>query len=677
MNTKLLRLVGLVGLGLLVGACGTADEPAPFQTGAADVSQILAQKTGATILTLRDDHGNPYGYVATDTGRAVAPAAASEADMRGFLVDLGDDIPLGTSALSASTLGDMRGAGGGSALKLRKVVPGTDVPLLDDSVSVGFRDDGSFAFLATGASRPGSLDVTPVLDVEAAKAVALARAGNGATVPQAPELGVTTVTERPVLIYRIDVADEQGSLRVDVDAKTGDIVTEGRTDLHALAYSAESYFDGRNDRANAQKTLECSVVDGKLVRETRGGRLEIFDRATGAPITATASGDVWVADAAVPKGASPTFARGIAVDAQFHTGNAADFFATALVGGFGRPDGRIAVFVHELNNPAFGGFSPSWNAILVGDGVPMTKGSALYSRYPSPIAYDMMAHEYAHALLHNRGLTAPLSRYDFHNADAYIEAKAIHEGLADIFAMAAESGGGQKPWSSEILSFGGQALPHKSAPYRNHLHPANADPREFTTHHASIRETKSPPPGWTEGGWIDRRGYFRSGLVSHAFALMAYGGANETSFMGVETPLGMSPAFYAFAIGSMFLGKGATILDLAHATLGALAVPSHRTNAACAWVAVGVLPAGVAQARYGATCRDFGGTICAGMRDGTYCSARTTAASYVCRNGQIVSGNTCVSGRHCQRESGSFASRALLDAKGNATCGVARDPFGP
>ena len=670
MNTKLLRLLGLVGLGLLVGACGAKEDPAPFQTGSVDLSQVLAEKTGATILTLRDHQGNPYGYVATDTGRAIAPAAASETDMRGFLGELGDDIALGTSASRAPSLGDMRGAAGGSALKIRKVIPGTNVPLLDESVSVGLRDDGSFAFLATGASKVRSLDVAPVLDAEAAKQKALALAGQDATIPGAPELGVTTVTESPVLVYRINIADAEGSLRVDVDAKTGDIVAQGRTDLHALAYSAESYFDVRNDRASPQSTIECSVKDGKLVRETRGGRVEIFDRSTGAPITATAFGDVWVADTAVPKGALPTFTPGIAVNAQFHTGNAADFFGTALVGGFGAANGRITVFVHDRENTAFGAFAPAWNAILVGDGA-FAKGAstAPYTQYPSPIAYDMMAHEYAHGLLHNRGLPAPLSRYDFRDTDGYIEAKAIHEGLADIFAMAAESAGGQKPWSSEILSFGGQALPRSSAPYRNHLHPGNADPNQFTTQHASIREQTTPPTGWSDSGWTNRRGYLRSGLVSHTFALMAYGGANETSFIGVDTPLGMSPAFYAFAIGSMFLGKGATILDLAHATVGALAIPSHRTNAACAWVAVGVLPASVAQARYGATCHDFGGTICAGMRDGTYCNAKTSTASYVCRNGQIASGNTCVTGLHCQRESGSFGSRALLDGTGKAACG--------
>ncbi len=678
MKTNLLPLVGLVGLGLLVGACGGAEDPPPFQTAPDDLAETLGRKTGASILTLRDAQGRAYGYVATDSGRAIFHGGASESEARAFLNELGDAPALGTSATHASSLGDMRSTAGGSALRLRKVVPGTDVPLLDESLSLGLRDDGTFAFLATRTSAVGAIDVAPVLDADGARRKALARGGEDATVPEPPLLGVTTAPDRPILVYRVEVADREGSLRVDIDAKTGAIVAEGRTDLHALAYSAESYFDATNGRANAQAMLDCSVKDGKLVRDTRGGRVAIFDRSTGAPITATAFGDVWVADATIPKGAPVNYAPGIAVNAQYHTANAADFFATALVGGFGRRDGLVPVFVHEKYNSAFGAFSPNWNAILVGDGiVPENAKATIYTRYPSPIAYDMVAHEYAHALLHNRGLVAPTSPNEFRSVDAYIHAKAIHEGLADVFAMAAESEGGRKPFSAEVLSFGGQALPTGAHPYRNHLHPWEAASDQYTSRHATDPEPTSVPKGWTMAGLADRRGYMRSGLISHAFALMTYGGANEVSFIGVDTPLGMSPAFYAFAIGSMFVGYGSTILDLAHATVGALAVPSQRANAACAWVAVGVMAPDVAKTRYGATCRNFGAITCAGMRDGTYCNAKNTSASYVCRNGQIAGGNACISGLHCQREAGSFASPARLDAYGNAACGGARDPLAP
>jgi hypothetical protein len=274
------------------------------------------------------------------------------------------------------------------------------------------------------------------------------------------------------------------------------------------------------------------------------------------------------------------------------------------------------------------------------------------------MAYDMMAHEYAHGLLHNRGLSAPSTATAFRSEAAYVEAKAIHEGLADVFAMAAEGAGGQIPWNAAVLSFGEGALPRSSAPYRNHLHPKAALADQMTTGHAT--EPFPPPPATLvrPDQNLNRRGYFRSGLVSHAFALM-------------------SPAFYAFALGSMFLGKDATILDLAHATVGALAVPSHRANAACAWVAVGVLSPGEAMSRYGATCRNFSGSTCAGMADGTYCNAKTTTASYVCRNGQVAGGNTCRTGLYCQRRGGSFASPALLDVSGSARCGAEMDPFGP
>ncbi len=689
MNTKLSRvlgLVGLVGLGLVVSACGGGQDPAPFATDpSVDLSQALAEKTGATILTLRDDQGHAYGYVATDTGRALAQGSASEADLRGFLGTLGDDVGLGTQANGAKSLGAMQGAGGagGSALRLRKVVPGTDVPLLDESVSVGLREDGSFAFLSTGATQVAAFDVTPVLDAAAAEQKALARAGRDATAPEAPVLGVTTTGEAPRLVFRVDIADAEGSLRVDVDAKTGDVVNEGRTDLHALAYSAESYFHSNvNDRAVARATLECSLKNGKLVRETRGGRVELFDYNSSAAITGdTYGGDTFTADIAIPNGAPIAFAPGAAVNAQFHIGNAADFFATSLIGSFGRSDGRIPVYVHSAKMGSTAQYSPSRNCIEVGDGlaIPVVEAETAkkypkYTEYTAALAYDMMAHETAHGLLYNRGLTVA-----FPDSANYVESRALHEGLADVFAMAAESAGGasvmglETKWSTELLSFGAKARLKNaaSAPYRNHLHPKDADDNHYTTGHRTTPEPTKAPYDLTI-----RKAYFRSGLVSHAFALMAYGGVNETSLIGVDAPLGMSTAFYSFAIGSMFLGKNATIQNLAHATIGALALPSNRTNAACAWVAVGVLSKENALGAYGATCHEFTGSAsCAGMKDGIYCSAASPFSSYTCKNGQIAGGEQCLKTQYCQRTSGSYASPAKLDAQGHITCGTSRDPL--
>lgn len=675
--SRLVGLVGLVGLGLVVGACGGGQDPAPFSTEGAstDLSQTLAEKTGATLLTLRDDQGHAYGYIATDTGRALTSGSASEADLRAFLGTLGDDLGLGTQATSAKSLGAMQGAGGagGSAVRLRKVVPGTDVPLLDESVSVALRDDGSFAFLSTGATQVAAFDVTPVLDAEAAKEKALARAGQDATVPEAPVLGVSTTEDAPRLVYRVDIADAEGSLRVDVDAKTGNIANEGRTDLHALAYSAESYLPAQDKgRAVSNATLECGIKNGKLARETRGGRVELFDYASGGAITAITDSveTLAIADTTIPKGAPANFALGVAVNAQFHIGNAADFFATSLVGTFGRSDGRIPVYVHSSRLANGAQYVPSSNVIEIGDGA-RDNGTTLYSDYSAALAYDMMAHETAHGLLYNRGLTVALP-----SSPNYIESRALHEGLADVFAMAAESAGGgsvirlEPKWSAELLSFGAKARLTNAAPYRNHLHPKEADSDHYTTGHRTTAEPTTAPYDLTT-----RKAYFRSGLVSHAFALMAYGGVNETSHIGVDTPLGMNLAYYSFAVGSMFLGKNASIQNLAHATVGALAVQSYRTNAACAWVAVGVLSKDDALGSYGASCHNFSESPCSGMKDGTYCSATDTFSSYTCKNGQISGGEQCLKTQYCQRTGGSYASPAKLDAQGHITCGTSRDPL--
>lgn len=289
----------------------------------------------------------------------------------------------------------------------------------------------------------------------------------------------------------------------------------------------------------------------------------------------------------------------------------------------------------------------------------------------------MMAHEYAHGLLHNRKLVRPPMPRSATGrpAEVYVEVASLHEGLADVFAMAAESAGGTKPWTAETLSFGAQARRKDQRPYRNHLHPSEADAAEYTADHRSA-PTPPPAPNATPERILTRNSYFRSGVVSHAFALMAYGGVNARSHIGVEAPLGMAPAFFAFATGAMALGKNPTVVAFAHATLGMLALPAHRTNAACAWVAVGVLSAGDALA-YGPTCHDFRAPSCERLPDGTYCDPNVPASAYTCRGHHILAGAApCLQG-YCQRQSGSYASMAKLDAQGALVCGAGRDPLDP
>ena len=104
--------------------------------------------------------------------------------------------------------------------------------------------------------------------------------------------------------------------------------------------------------------------------------------------------------------------------------------------------------------------------------------------------------------------------------------------------------------------------------------------------------------------------------------------------------------------------------------------PASRTTAACAWVAVGVVSETEARARYGAQCAHFDASACSSLPDGAYCNAKGPYAAYRCKSHSLtVAPAGCVKGQYCQRTSGSFASPAKLDARGNVQCGGNRDPM--
>ncbi len=671
LSARVLLSTGAVALASLSAACSSDAGPAPFQaTGSSSLAAALEARTGSGIVTLTDDTtGAPYGYLAASDGKPIVSATPSPQELRAFVSSLGPALALDEGVESLPTTAEMRGPGG-STIRLAQVVPGSQVPVLGASVVLGVRENGTFAYLENDTV-PGlvGFDVKPTVGLDAIKGIAKARGTAEANVIVDPVLGVLRSAKGPVLIYRVELADTP-SLRLDIDAKTGEVINEGASDVHALAHSAAFYYPVNDPRLVPLATLDCNLANGKLVKDTRGGRMELFDGRTHAPIEGTDFGTVVVADVNHQK--SPSFSAGMAVDAQYNLALAAEFTWVSLGLRFGRADNRIPVYVHSsrvgLGDAAF---SPAADGIFIADGRLAGNGFD-YDMYPASTAYDIMAHEYAHGVLHHSGLPTPLAPTKGNALEIArsIELRAIHEGLADVFAASAKSARvPSTPIRPEVFLFGPEARRPGSGTYRNALHPAEADPAFYTSRH--VRDAEPVSANDT------RLTYFRSGLVSHAWALMAYGSANDISSIGVQSPLGVSGAFYAFAIGSMFVrGQNAKITDLAHATIATQIAPASRTTAACAWVAVGVVSETDARARYGAQCAHFDAAACSSLPDGAYCNAKVPSAAYRCKGHSLtVAPAGCMTGQYCQRTSGSFASPAKLDGRGNVQCGGNRDPM--
>ena len=79
---------------------------------------------------------------------------------------------------------------------------------------------------------------------------------------------------------------------------------------------------------------------------------------------------------------------------------------------------------------------------------------------------------------------------------------------------------------------------------------------------------------------------------------------------------------------------------------------------------------------YGATCGHFDASACSRLPDGIYCNAKSPATAYQCRNHATAGAPApCATGNYCQRTSSSFASQAVVDARGALICGTSRDPL--
>lgn len=674
---KLSFVLGLVGLSVLGLACSGGDDPGALPLGAAphDVAARLSELTGSTILQRQEADGTAPLYVSTSAGNKTMAARSSDR-AKELLAQLGEG---GARAETLGSASQWRTPDGGTSIRFEHVVPRTNVPVFDRATVVGVRDDGDLAYVAleTVPDLHG-FDVTPSISIERATHIAIAN-GAASDVKAEATLGVVVEGAEPRLIYRVAVESEDG-LQVDVDAKTGEPIHTGSSVLgvSGLAPSAEAYYAAGDPRLVA-RSLPTTLNDrGELVLPTLAGEVHVTDGRTRLPVIGfeKGAGTLDLVDFDV----SSKVTSGAGVNAQYNIGTAAE-----VLGAFGlvvsRPDRTIQVEVHAgpLANAAY---NPTRKVLSIGDGAwALDQGKFPgYGRYSLATLMDVMAHELAHVGLVNLGLPNPTLPSYTPNASErqrFIAARALHEGLADILGAYVEV---QHNRARRLSTAGaltiGEGFTRSERPMRDLLHPRSTFAEYATASHVS---QPAPPPKDTSPrallAAMSDEAYFRSGVISNVWALLAVGGVHDTSKIYIDAPLGFDLATAAFGLGAMsFRYSGRGVKDLADAMISTQLLPGPRSAVACAWAAVGVLDVNDIKSAYNVTCK-IATAACAGKPDGYYCHPSQKYASYQCRSGSIAGAPPpCPTDHTCVRSSASIDSPAILD-QGKPRCAFQADEY--
>ncbi|HQY64255.1 MAG: M4 family metallopeptidase [Myxococcales bacterium] len=692
---KVALVLGGVSLGLLAVACsGGNDEPAPFTESPRSVQQRLAAMTGARWEMDPGASGKPRLYYALDDGDAVLPSAKDPKELLAFLEPVREGLGLSGSFASELDQGAVATEAAPDRLAtmvFTQHVPGTALPVFDSAFVAGVRPDGSLAFVdAAVAHHLDRVRTTPAFDPASAREK-LHALGYGGFPGHEPTLGVVaTDPDVPALAYRTVVDSPEGSRQVDLDALTGAVLADapnhggGET---VMAYGGEEAYQDSDPkkRRDARYPVEMSTAGGQPTLAGPGPLGDIvtttYGRGSPAAIVGVRepSGTVrfdFNADAADVRAG---FTEQVAVNAFYNTSRSARYFKDAFdlstwIGG------RTTLKIHR-NSIATGSgaisglgnafFDSADASISIGDGVLNHAGTAWEVESPAT-NIDFMAHEYSHGVIAT--VTSGKSTGYVRSALGYAgEQGAINEGIADILASYAQAvitqnTGGRFGFAENLRA--------DNKPLRHFLHPSWGT-SGGAVHYSKIR----PFNNAHDNGNV----HFNSLIVTQAWALMAYGGFNDHSHLGVSAEIGLEAAKWLVYNVLHALGPGDTMRTFADKMIvyqiGKQVSHPTRTDVQplwakhaiiCGWAAVGVIPPEQAKLFHNVTCpaSTKASPSCAGKVDGVYCDPRPDLdyASYTCDRGSIKAGAQCARGQFCYRTTGSFDSKARVDERGAMKC---------
>ena len=111
------------------------------------------------------------------------------------------------------------------------------------------------------------------------------------------------------------------------------------------------------------------------------------------------------------------------------------------------------------------------------------------------------------------------------------------------------------------------------------MNPSNSDALLPIANHVDARfPGYIPVPGESKertfANTLENEAYFRSGLVSHTWALLAAGGANRRSSIVIDKPIGVEWATATFGLGALSFRPGQSSLRaFADATVADISEP--------------------------------------------------------------------------------------------------------
>ncbi len=694
---KVALVLGGVSLGLLAVACsgGTA-ESTPFaeSADAPSVQQRLAAMTGARWEMDPGASGKPRLYYSLDDGNVVLPSAKDPKDVLAFLEPVREGLGIGgsfASQLDQGALATEAAADRLATIVFTQHVPGSNLPVFDSAFIAGVRPDGSLAFVdAAVAHHLDRVSTTPAFDPASAREK-LHALGFVSLPGHEPMLGVVaTDPDAPALAYRTVVDGLEGSRQVDLDALTGAVLADapnhggGET---VNAFGAEEAYQNSDPkkRRDARYPVEMTIIDGAPTLTGRGPLGDIVTTTYGGGSPGPVVG---------VKDPSGTYrfdfnvdgsdhragdTEQVAVNAFYNVSRSARYFKDAFDLSTWS-NAKVTLKIHRNSAPTISGttswlgnafFDSSDGSISVGDGI-MNQAGTAWAEESAATNVDYMAHEYAHGVI--AAITSGKSKGYVRSPLGYAgEGGAINEGVADIFASYAQASITQNTGGR----FGfAETMRADNKPFRHYLHPSWGT-SGGAVHYSKVRAFATAH----DQGNV----HFNSLVVTQAWALMAYGGFNDHSHLGVSAEIGLEPAKWLVYNVLHAVGPGDTMRTFADKMIvyqiGMQAGYPTRTDLSplwakhaiiCGWAAVGVIPPEQAKLFHNVTCPSStsASPSCAGKVDGVYCDPRPgfDYASYTCKGGSIKAGSQCASGKFCYRTTGSFDSSARLDEGGAMKC---------
>ncbi len=434
-----------------------------------------------------------------------------------------------------------------------------------------------------------TLDLTAVLTSDQAAALAATAAATDSNVPPASVQTAASATPfvyvdnqtAAALVFQVSADVDDVRTEYLVDARTGAIVTSLPGNVAGImtypygpattgyGYGAAHYRGGSAGMVAFPTTtgIVGYFTDTYYLQGTSVSGVSISTASVTAPSTIiSGTPQVSFVDSSMPQGA--------AVDGQSTFAQVVDGYNKA----FGRrsfddANGPISVRINSNGSGAVNAFWRGGQAGFVDRLFGMTcvgtfgigDGNASY--LPMGAAFDIIAHEYTHAV----------SQCSWGGGTSG-QTGSVNEGMSDVLGLLITG----TVQGGHPVAIGGDITLKGNAPIRDVADPHDPTTFEKGPHCATVAELA------TCNGAESHHG---STIVSYAWYLMTFGGTNVATNKSAPCPLGWEKSSRLwYQVEAHELHQNPTYKDVANATIAAGKKQKlNLVGIACAWASVGVL----------------------------------------------------------------------------------------